>query len=103
MVLISPTRRLNAHVVSLLSSCKRTAFWMPTGLDGRVESVGPPESIETQGSRSLLGELSSFGFSGTITHGHFATEEMTDTAANTSRMSAPTDAPCASLFRKTQI
>jgi len=52
--------RLNVHLVSLLASCDAGAFQMPREVIGRTVSA----------STNLSGRLSSFGFSGTIAHGH---------------------------------
>ena len=74
------TRRLNAHLVSLLESSRRsTALWMPVEVDGRGCAWGEDEPDALGDGRGgdgrmmviLKGRLSSFGFSGTITHGMF--------------------------------
>ena len=68
----STLRRLNAHVVSLLSSEGTKAFQKPVEVVGRASS-GFVESHEVL-SAPLSGRLSSFGFSGTITHGLFCSD-----------------------------
>ena len=74
------TRRLNAHLVSLLESSRRsTALWMPVEVDGRGCAWGKDKRDAlgdgTDGCSGMMvilkGRLSSFGFSGTITHGMF--------------------------------
>ena len=52
--------RLNVHLVSLLASRDAGTFQMPREVIGRAIST----------SSNLSGRLSSFGFSGTIAHGH---------------------------------
>ena len=68
------SHRLNAHLVSLLSSHRRAmAFQLPAEVVGRGRAVGQEEL--RRGSAAGVeagGRLSSFGFSGTITHGLFA-------------------------------
>ena len=64
-------RRLNAHVVSLLDFSRGPGmFWMPTEVIGRSQCV----CDDAGGCQVQMqsGRLSSFGFSGTITHGAFA-------------------------------
>ena len=70
---IVPVRRLNAHVVSLLSCCRSaTAFQMPAEVDGRsLESTKSPDRRDVEYTCRLSGRLSSFGFSGTIAHSSF--------------------------------
>jgi hypothetical protein len=68
-------RELNTHVVSLLrSSGGPGTFQMPVELDGFAfrasdETTRNDDDLETVASES--GRLSSFGFSGTISHGLF--------------------------------
>ena len=69
-----PRLRLNAHVVSLLSSCGSVAtFEMPVETEGRVPAENDvfSETPDALSTGQLSGRLSSFGFSGTITHGLF--------------------------------
>ena len=72
-VVIPPdARRLNAHVVSLLRSCRGpAAFRMPVEVDGRVVEGATDSDCGADSASPLSGRLSSFGFSGTITHGLF--------------------------------
>ena len=64
-------RRLNAHVASLLRSCRgAAAFQMPAEVVGRALLMSF-DSHEAH-SAHLTGRLSSFGFSGTIAHGLFS-------------------------------
>ena len=66
-------RRLNAHVVSLLSRSGSAAlFLMPVEVVGRSlggERLSDWNGVVSTGHHS--GRLSSFGFSGTIAHGEF--------------------------------
>ena len=71
--------RLNAHLVSLLVACQSSAgVWMPADTDGRADDV----PSETRVSGGLIGRLSSFGFSGTITHGLYICSGETASAIN---------------------
>ena len=57
-------RRLNAHLLSILSS--KSSFFVVVDLLGRALTT------DNDNMQTSPGRLSSFGFSGTIAHGAFA-------------------------------
>ena len=58
--------RLNVHIMSLLSSASDTGLFKLL-----LETTGRGARESFSSGRSQPGRLSSFGFSGTITHGSF--------------------------------